>query len=153
MMTKTRNQVAALAGLPNMFQQLATSPVRRWQQAGIGHKAIMIGAGVAAAYLLHRSGADDLVAAAAGVGTAYGSSMLMHYPAVSNATVVAPANNSVPALPSAPMQQRVDQAQHVLQSMGPVSSGLPISSIGRAPKSGIPTSTLNGDQDLLNLEM
>lgn len=169
-MVGAKNQVAALAGLPNMFQQLAVSPIKNWQQAGIGHKVIMIGSGVGVAYLLRRQGADDLVAAAAGLGAAYSSSMLMHYPAVAQRTMAAPTNNAgqtTPAISSNQMQQMVQRAENVLQEMVPANGALPsrnsqrVMPRGNASRNAVPVrantagglSTQQNKWDILDLEV
>jgi hypothetical protein len=93
------NPMAGLAGLAQTFSQLVSAPVQRFGQSSTVHKLIAVGAGAGTAYYLHKQGLADVTVAAAGIGAAYATSMVMHYPGVSGAQLPAAAG-APPALPA-----------------------------------------------------
>jgi hypothetical protein len=116
-MTVQQAPTVALAQFGGQMQRLAMSPIQRWQQASLMHKVIAAAAGAGMAWWLHNKGMDDLAVAAAALGTAYGTSALMHYPAVSQA---APAPQQAvmhpQALPAAQVNSMAARAQAALTS-------------------------------------
>jgi hypothetical protein len=95
------NPLAGIAQLGTQLTSIAMSPLQRWQQASFTHKIVAVGAGAGLAYYLHKKGMADIAVAGAGLAAAYGTSMVMHYPAVSQGVPAMPAANAaVPALPA-----------------------------------------------------
>lgn len=116
-MTVQQNPAAALAQVGNQLQRLASSPIRRWQQTSVTHKAFAIAAGAGMAWWLHKKGMDDLAVAAAAVGAAYGTSAIMHYPAVMQTTgQPQQAVMNPQALPPAHVNGMAARAQSALQA-------------------------------------
>jgi hypothetical protein len=108
------NPMAGLAGLAQTLSQLVSAPVQRFGQSTTIHKVIAVGAGAGTAYYLHKKGLADAAVAAAGIGAAYATSMVMHYPQVAGAQVPAVANGAVPALPAPQADAMAEQAATVL---------------------------------------
>jgi hypothetical protein len=94
------NPLAGIAQMGSQLTQVAMSPLQRWQQATFAHKIVALGAGAGLAYYLHKRGMADLAVAGAGLAAAYGTSMVMHYPAVSQGAPAAAAAAAAPALPA-----------------------------------------------------
>jgi hypothetical protein len=116
MYAQAPNPLAGIAQLGSQITQLAMSPLQRWQQATFTHKIVAVGAGAGLAYYLHKKGMADLAVAGAGLAAAYGTSMVMHYPAVTQG-VPAPAgaNGAAPALPAPNVE---GMAHYARQAMG-----------------------------------
>ena len=117
--------MAALAGLGGTLTNVVMSPVRRWNQSSTMHKIIALSAGAGIAYYLHKKEYADLPVAAAGLAAAWGTSALMHYPAVAGTVVQAPISVAPGALPAttpaalpAPIEEMTQQAEAVMSGMG-----------------------------------
>lgn len=108
------NPLAGLAQLGTQLTQVAMSPLQRWQQATFTHKIIAVGAGAGLAYYLHKKGMADLAIAGAGAAAAYGASMVMHYPAVSQGLPAPAAAAAAPALPAANVNGMAAYARQAL---------------------------------------
>ena len=112
--------MAGLAGLAQTFSQLVSAPVQRFGQSTTIHKLIAVGAGAGTAYYLHKQGLADVTVAAAGIGAAYATSMVMHYPTVAGGQL--PAANgaaaAAPALPPAADAQAEAMAQQAANALG-----------------------------------
>jgi hypothetical protein len=133
-MPGTGNPMTALVGLSGMFQQLAVSPIKKWQQTSILHQIAAVGAGAGMAYYLHKKGVEDMVVAAAGLGTAYGTSMLMHYPGVvQEAGLLGQGAGQPNALPAGQSEDMAQQAESVLQGDGVFSSPIKKTASNRVP--------------------
>ena len=75
--------------------------------------------GAGTAYYLHKQGMADVAVAAAGIGAAYATSMVMHYPTVAGGQL--PAANgaaAAPALPPAADAQADAMAQQAANALG-----------------------------------
>ena len=113
--------LGALGALGGSLRDLAMSPVRNWGQTSLSHKIIAAGAGAGLAYYLHKQGMADVAVAAAGIGGAYATSMLMHYRQTmenqANGTLLA--NGQVAgALPAAQVQEMAAQADAIINGSG-----------------------------------
>jgi hypothetical protein len=135
--------LAGLAGLAQTFSQLVSAPVQRFGQSTTVHKLIAVGAGAGTAYYLHKQGLADVTVAAAGIGAAYATSMVMHYPSVAGAQLPAANAAAPPALPAPGANPQADamaeQAANVL-GMGQVprrrrrrNPGTPVRAAATAP--------------------
>jgi len=139
--------ISSLSGIPTALVDLAISPVKRWQAASPIHKLIALGSGAAAAYYLHQKGMTDAAVAAAALGAAYSTSMVMHYPAMHHEK-----HNGVQAMmknkliPQTQIDSMKNNASRVLGSIiGQETPGAslpqsnePASSIGLNPKPAEP---------------
>lgn len=115
--------LSGLAGMSGVLNDLAKAPITKWSQAGLLHKVIAAGAGAGLAYYLHTRGMADTAVAVAGVGGAYVTSMVLHYPSIARQTAGAPANGAgVQALPPAQVAAMNGIAQ---QMMGQGLAGVP----------------------------
>lgn len=134
-----QNPLAGLSQVGSQLSQIAMSPLQRWQQASLMHKIVALGAGAGLAYYLHKKGVEDLAVAGAGLATAYGASMVMHYPSMSRGVPTAAANGvASSALPPPSVDGMVANARAAL---GASFVGLPAA---RPSRQGQPVVTAAG---------
>jgi hypothetical protein len=109
------NPLAGIAQLGTQLTRIAMSPLQRWQQTSFTHKIVAVGAGAGLAYYLHKKGMADLAVAGAGLAAAYGTSMVMHYPTVSQGVPAAAASaGAAPALPAPNVEGMAAYARQAL---------------------------------------
>lgn len=148
--------LSGLAGLSGVLSDVAKAPITRWGQSSLLHKIAAAGAGAGLAYYLHSRGMADPAVAVAGIGGAYVTSMLLHYPTVARqATSGVPANGQ--AMGSLP-QGQLAAMNRVAQNMFargmpamPATGQVPAAPAGRAP---MPMQGASGGKwDLLSAEL
>jgi len=119
--------LGALGALGGSLRNMVMAPVSNWSQASLTHKIIAAGAGAGLAYYLHQRGMADVAVAAAGIGGAYATSMLMHYrqnmAAQANGGIL-PNGQPAAALSPAHVQDMAAQAAAVMNSAGNGSNGV-----------------------------
>jgi len=108
--------LGALGALGGPLRELAMAPVRRWSQTSLFHKVIAAGAGAGLAYYLHTKGMADAAVAVAGLGGAYVTSAIMHYPKVvqNGGSVLGSGQPVSGMLPAAHVENMVAQAYAVM---------------------------------------
>jgi len=107
-------QLSNIAGLSGIVTDLAKAPVQRWNQASGTHKIISVAAGAGIAYYLHSRGMANAAVAVAGVGAAYATSMIMHFPSVRQTPTTGQGGATAGALPPGQMEAMNQQAQAVM---------------------------------------
>lgn len=112
--------LGALGALGGSLRSTVMAPVSNWSQASLTHKIVAAGAGAGLAYYLHQKGMADVAVAAAGIGGAYATSMLMHYSRSmgTQSGAALPNGQSAAALPSEHVQNMTEQANAVIAANG-----------------------------------